>query len=83
MGEANIQSLHIAKLFSTFRSACDPVNIIASFRNAGMMPHLDEEASPMCHVDIEQCRCLLHQFEVSSISAQEAGVEPPGEVSDE
>jgi hypothetical protein len=36
----------------------------------------------MCHVDIEQCRCLLHQLDVPSTSAQEAGAEPPSEVSE-
>jgi hypothetical protein len=36
----------------------------------------------MCHVDIEQCRCLFHQLDVPSTSAQEAGAEPPGEVSE-
>jgi hypothetical protein len=81
MGEANIQLLHIAKLFSGFHSACNSVNIIASFHNAGTTFHLNEETLPMCHVNIEHRRCLLHQFDVPSTSAQEAGAEPPGEVS--
>jgi hypothetical protein len=58
------------------------VNIIASFRNAGITLHRDEEVLPMCHIDIEQCRCLVHQLDVPSTSVQEAGAEPPGEVSE-
>jgi hypothetical protein len=69
-GEADIQSLHIAKLFSAFHSARNRVNIIAFFRNAGMILHLEEEASPMCYVDIEQCRYLLDQLDVPSTGAQ-------------
>jgi hypothetical protein len=44
--------------------------------------NLDEEALLMCHVEIGQCRHLLHQLDVLSTSAQEAGVESPGEVSE-
>jgi hypothetical protein len=58
------------------------VNIVASFRNAGITLRLDEEALPMCHVDIQHCRCLLRQLDVLSTSAQEAGAEPLGEVSE-
>jgi hypothetical protein len=36
----------------------------------------------MCHVDIEQCRCLFHQLDVPLTRAQEAGAEAPGEVSE-
>jgi hypothetical protein len=36
MEEANVQSLHFAKLISAFHSACNPINVIASFRNAGI-----------------------------------------------
>jgi hypothetical protein len=82
MGEANIQSLHIPKFFSAFHSACNPVNMVASFRNADIILHLDKEALPMCHIDIEQYHCLLHQLNVPSTSAQEAGAEPPGEVNE-
>jgi hypothetical protein len=80
--EANVQSLHIVKLFSAFHSACNPVNIIASFCDAGITLHLDKDALPVCHIDIEQCRCLLHQLDVPSTSTQRTGAEPPGEVSE-
>jgi hypothetical protein len=62
MDEANVQSVHVARLFSAFHSACDPVNVIASFWNAGIAVHLDD-GMLMCHVDIEECGCLLGQVD--------------------
>jgi hypothetical protein len=67
MDEPNIQSVHIARLFSAFHSGCNPVNVIASFRNAGIAVHLD--GMLMFHVDIEECRCLLGQVDFFSASA--------------
>jgi hypothetical protein len=79
MGEANVQSVHVARLFSAFPSAWNPVSVIASFRNAGIAVHLDD-GIPMSHVDIEECRCLLGQVDFFSASAQEDAAEPPGEM---
>jgi hypothetical protein len=81
MDEANVQSVHMARLFSAFHSACNPVNVIASFRNVGIAVHLDH-GMPMCHVDIDECRCLLGQFDFFSASAQEDVAEPPGEINE-
>jgi hypothetical protein len=77
MDEANVPSVHIARLFSAFHSACNPVNVIASFRNAGIALHLDD-GMLMCHADIEECRCLLGQVDFFSTSAKEDVAEPPG-----
>jgi hypothetical protein len=62
----------------------NPVNVIASFRNAGIAVHLDD-GMLMCHADIEECRCLLGQFDDVPTGAQEDAADPPGEmnVSDE
>jgi hypothetical protein len=50
-------------------------------RNAGIALHLDE-GMLMCHVDIEECRCLLGQFDFISTSAQEDVAELPGEMNE-
>jgi hypothetical protein len=42
MDEANVQPVQIAQLFTAFHSACNPVDVIASFRNAGIAVHLDD-----------------------------------------
>jgi hypothetical protein len=76
MDEANLQSVDVAGLFSAFHSACNPVNVIASFRNAGIALHLDD-GMPMCHVEIEEC-----QFDLFSPSAQEDVAEPPAEMNE-
>jgi hypothetical protein len=71
----------IPKLFSAFHSACNPVNVIASCRNAGIPLHLDARML-MCHVDIEECCCLLGQVDLFSTSAQADVAEPPGEMNE-
>jgi hypothetical protein len=81
MDEANVQSVHIAGLCSAFHSAGKPVNVIASFQNAGIAVHLDNWML-ICHVDLEECRCLLGQVNVFSTSAQEDAAEPPGEMNE-
>jgi hypothetical protein len=60
LDEMNVQSIHIAKLLSAFHSACNPVNVVASFRNAGISCRFGPEGSPACFVNVEECRCLLH-----------------------
>jgi hypothetical protein len=81
MDAANVQSVHIARLLSAFHSACNPVSVIASLRNAGIAVHLDD-GMPMGHVDIEECRCLLGQVDFISTSAQEDVADPPGEMNE-
>jgi hypothetical protein len=81
MDEANVQSVHMARLFSAFHSAYNPVNVIVSFRNAGIAVHLDN-GTLISHVDIEGCRCLLGQVTFFSASAQEDVAEPPGEMNE-
>jgi hypothetical protein len=41
--ETNVQSHHIAKLFSTYHTGCTPVTIIASFRNTGIVSRLNHK----------------------------------------
>jgi hypothetical protein len=53
MDDANVQSVHIARLFSAFHSACNPINVIASFRNAGIAVPIDD-GMLIFHVDIEE-----------------------------
>jgi hypothetical protein len=36
METVNIESLHIAQVVSTFMSAASPLNVIVTFRNAGI-----------------------------------------------
>jgi hypothetical protein len=63
MDEGNIQPVHVGKLVFAFHSACNPVNIIASFRNAGIMLHLESTGVAVRYADEYQCCCLLHHFE--------------------
>jgi hypothetical protein len=81
MDEVNVQCVHLARLFSAFHWACNPVNVIASFRNAGIAVHLDD-GMLMSHVDVEECRCLLCQVDLFSTSAQEDAAEPAGETNE-
>jgi hypothetical protein len=55
----NLQSFHIAKLLSAFHCVCNPINVIASFRNAGIGSQLGEDGTSMAGVDTEAHRCLL------------------------
>jgi hypothetical protein len=77
--ETNVQSVHRARLFSAFHSACKPVNVNASFRSAGIALHRDD-GMLMCHGDIEEYRCLLGQADLFSTRAQVDVAEPSGEM---
>jgi hypothetical protein len=70
MEKANVQSIHIAQLFSTFHIGRHHIRASSSFRNAGIALCLDNAGFPVLHVDIEQYRCFLHQFEVPSTRAK-------------
>jgi hypothetical protein len=56
LGEGNVQSLHIVRLVSAFHSADDPMNAIASFRNAWIARGPDQAGISVCHVDMADCR---------------------------
>jgi hypothetical protein len=67
-GDGNLQSVHIAKLVAAYHSACNPVNVIASFRNAGIAARLGADGNPIAFVDVDQCRCLLHPFTMTDLA---------------
>jgi hypothetical protein len=75
MEERNIQSVHIGKLISAFHSACNPIYIIASLRNAGITFRLDAMGNPVCYINLQQCRCLLQPLQTTGVSvdAEEQG----------
>jgi hypothetical protein len=64
MDEGNIQSIYVGKFVSAFHSACNPVKVIASFRNAGIVLHLESTGVAVCYVDEYRCRFLMYHFEV-------------------
>jgi hypothetical protein len=57
----------MAKCFSTFRTACTPVNVIASFTNAGIVSRLNHQRIPTGYIDADICRCSLQNFYGTSI----------------
>jgi hypothetical protein len=63
MDKENIQSVHAGKFVSAFHSTCNRVNVIASFRKAGIVLHLESTGVAVCYVEKYQCRCLLRHFE--------------------
>jgi hypothetical protein len=79
-GDGNIQSVHIAKLVAAYHSACNPVNVIASFSNAGIIARLNDEGIPVAMVDVEQCRCLLHPFTMADLAEFDASLQPIAEL---
>jgi hypothetical protein len=66
LGEGNVKSIHTAKLVFAFRFACNPVNVVASVRNAGIVSCL---GIPVYHIDREQCRSLLYLSEAPTAAA--------------
>jgi hypothetical protein len=79
MEEINVLLIHIATLLSVSHSSYNSADATASFRDSGVTLHLEEAGLPVCHVNIKECRCLLHQFELSSMNARDDGGGPPGE----
>jgi hypothetical protein len=79
-GDTNVQSLHIAKLVSAYHSASNPLNVVASFRNAGISARLNSDGDPVGYVDVDQCRCLLHSFTMADLAAFESSIQPRPEV---
>jgi hypothetical protein len=58
----NVESKHIAYVVCSFMSAATPVNVVQTFRNAGVVLAV-EEVRLMCRVDLTQARCLLKRLE--------------------
>jgi hypothetical protein len=58
METLNIQSKHIAQVVCGFFAAATPVNIVQSFRNAGI-GLIVQDGRLLCKIDPSQARCLL------------------------
>jgi hypothetical protein len=75
----NSQSLHIAQVVSTFMSAASPLNVVATFWNAGInLAIADEEL--ICRITPKSARCLVASVEFVSNPSDEAVSD--GEVSE-
>jgi hypothetical protein len=48
---------------------CDPIIVIASFRNAGITLRLELNGLAVCCVNIDQCCCRFNSMEVMAIAA--------------
>jgi hypothetical protein len=59
MENVNIQSTHIAQVVSSFMSAASPLNVVGTFRRAGIRMRLDSDGRLVCIVSPEDARCLL------------------------
>jgi hypothetical protein len=73
MEQGNIQSIHVARLVSAFHSAVNPIDVIVSFQNAGIMSRLGPDGLAIWHVDIDQCRYLLNSVEVTPAMTPDGG----------
>jgi hypothetical protein len=58
MERMNIQSLHIAHGMSTFMSAASPLNLVTTFRNAGINLTIADEKS-ICRITSRNARYLM------------------------
>jgi hypothetical protein len=56
------------------------VNVIASFRNAGITARLSDEGVPIAMSDVAECRCLLHPFTVADLAGFDASLQPAPEL---
>jgi hypothetical protein len=59
MEAVNVQSSHIAQVVSVFMSAASPINVVATFRSAGITLALGEDGKLYCRVSPHEARCLL------------------------
>jgi hypothetical protein len=59
MEALNIQSDQIAQVVCAFMGAATPIDVISTFKNAGI-GLLNDEGSLLCDVNPEVIRCLLH-----------------------
>jgi hypothetical protein len=81
-GDGNIQSIHIEKLVATYHSACNPINVIASFRNAGITARFSDDGTPVALVDDDECRCLLHLVSMEDLDGFDSSLKPNSELDD-
>jgi hypothetical protein len=61
--DANIQGFHIAQVVCSFMSAVNPVNVVQSFKNAGISL-LNTGDGLLCVVTPETARCLMEPDKV-------------------
>jgi hypothetical protein len=59
--------LDIAKLVAGYHSSCNPVNMIASFRNAAMGARFAVMGALLPSVDGDLCRSLPHPFTIADL----------------
>jgi hypothetical protein len=70
---SEFQLAHIGQLTSTFHSVCNPINITASFRNAGIASRLDAMGNPVRCIDMQQYCRLLQPLQAASVSVDAEG----------
>jgi uncharacterized membrane protein (DUF4010 family) len=58
----NVQSSHFTQVVSAFMSASSPVNVVATFRNAGIVLFLGPQHMLYYRVSPAQARCLIIGF---------------------
>jgi hypothetical protein len=65
MERVNTQSLHIAQVASTFMSAASSLDVVASFRNAGISQAIAYEKLT-CRITPRSARCLTASVDFES-----------------
>jgi hypothetical protein len=80
--DGDIQLLHIAQLISTFHSAWNLIEVIASFPKADIVSRLALDRIPMACIDFKAYQCLLDPAEIQegpdpSSEIEEQGTEAP------
>jgi hypothetical protein len=55
----NVQSKHISDVVNAFFTACTPINIVKSFRRAGISLLVDQDERILCQITPETARCLI------------------------
>jgi hypothetical protein len=63
MENVNVQSRHIAQVVCSFMSAASPINIVGTFRHAGIALTIAPDRTLFCRVCTEAARCLLVPIE--------------------
>jgi hypothetical protein len=71
MKAVNPQSIHVAEIVSAFMSAVCPINVVSTFRNAGINLAIADDKS-VCRITPESARYLLRpvNIEVESVGGQ-------------
>jgi hypothetical protein len=54
-------------MVSTYHFACNPLNVGASFRNAGISAGVDDNRKHITYLQVENCCCLLLPFPMSDL----------------